>query len=91
MRAPNPWIAVPSAVAGLVGGFIGWVVADVACRADADIGESCFGSSMATALASFILVGLGVAVVLVLVYRSVAEYREATEKGEEPPGPGCEV
>jgi hypothetical protein len=39
----------------------------------------------------FAITTVGMAVVLVLVYRSIAEYRDAQSKGEEPPGPGCET
>lgn len=93
MRAPNPWVWIPSAVAGLIAGFIGWVVTDVSCRQEVAPGvvEGCPGLAAGVAVGSFLLAGLGMTVVLVLVYRSLAEYREAQEQGQEPPGPGCEV
>ena len=43
MRTPNPWIAIPSLVAGLISGWVGYVVTDVSCRVQLDDGtiESC--------------------------------------------------
>jgi hypothetical protein len=91
-RRPNPWIMVPSIVAGVLAGVIGWLVTDVSCRAEVDgVIQHCPGWSAAIATVSFLGVTIGMMVVLVLVYRSLAEYREASAKGQEPPGPGCEV
>lgn len=91
-RRPNPWIAIPSLA---MGGLIGWVtylVIDVTCRAESETGTaSCTGLASSLGVVGGILGTLGMAVVLVLVYRSLAEHKAATDRGEEPPGPGCET
>lgn len=70
-RAPNPWVLVPSLMAGLIGGALGWVVADVSCRPG-----RCPGWSVAMSVLGF-LVGLGgMVVVVVLALRSLAEWRD---------------
>jgi hypothetical protein len=77
-RRPNPWILVPSLVAGLVAGWLGGTVTSVSCRYQELDGTlvTCPGWTTVVSVFSFIVVGLGVAVVLVLVYRSIAEWRE---------------
>lgn len=78
MRLPNPWIAVPSLVAGGIAAWVGYVVTDVSCRVDLGDGTiaSCPGWSVGIAAASFLIATLGMAVVIDLVYRSLAESRE---------------
>ena len=73
-RLPNPWIAIPSLLLGLLAGVLGWVVTDVSCT-QGD-GPPCVGWSVIWALIAFLGVTIGVALVLVLVYRSLAEWRE---------------
>lgn len=92
-RRPNPWIAIPSLIAGAVAGIVGWIVTDVSCRTTTASGavESCPGWAAGISIGSFLVVTIGMAVVLVLVYRSIAEHRDAAARGQEPPGPGCEV
>ena len=92
-RRPNPWIAIPSLLAGVVAGALGWIVTDVSCRSTTPSGavESCPGWAAGISVGSFLVVTVGVAVVMVLVFRSLAEHRDATARGEETPGPGCEV
>lgn len=76
MRRPNPWIAIPALALGTLAGALGWVVTDVSCgQAD---GSSCMGWSVVVATVAFIGVTVGVALVLVLVYRSLAEWREGS-------------
>ena len=58
---------------GLLAGALGWVVTDVSCRQG---GSSCTGWSALIAIGSFAVVTVSVALVLVLVYRSLAEWRE---------------
>lgn len=79
-RAPNPWIAIPSLALGLLAGLLGWVVTEVSCRqADADgVITTCTGWAALIAAVSFLAVTGGVALVLVLVYRSLSEWREGT-------------
>lgn len=92
VKLPNPWIAVPSLVLGTLGAWITYLVMDLSCRVEVDGAvETCTGLAVSLAVVVFVLATIGMAVVLVLVYRSIAEYREATAKGEEPPGPGCET
>ena len=91
-RRPNPWIIVPSLVAGTAAGALGWVVTDISCRVEIDgVIQHCRGWSALVAFLSGVIAAIGMMVVLVLVYRSIAEYREAQSRGMEPPGPGCEV
>lgn len=77
-RAPNPWIAIPSLVLGLVAGGLGYAVTDVSCRQPDMTGltSPCMGWAIVIGLISFLLVTVGVGLVLVLVYRSLAEWRD---------------
>jgi hypothetical protein len=81
-RRPNPWIAVPSVALGILAGALGWVVTDVSCRQPDGTGgfTTCTGWAVLAALASFIVVTVGVALILVLVYRSLAEWRESKSR-----------
>ena len=91
-RRPNPWIMIPSVVAGLLAGALGWAVTDVSCRVEVDgVIQHCRGWSALVAGIAGIGAFVGMVVVLALVFRSIAEYRDATDRGQEPPGPGCEV
>ncbi len=75
MRAPNPWIAVPSLLAGLIGGWVGYVVTDVSCRVELPDGtiDSCPEWAIPVSIVAFLIAMIGMAVVIVLVYRSLAE------------------
>lgn len=77
-RLPNPWIVIPSLVLGLLAAGLGWVVTDVSCRQpDADgVISSCDGWAAFFAILSFLAVTVGVTLLLVLVFRSLAEWRE---------------
>ena len=77
-RRPNPWIAVPALALGVLAAGLGWVVTDVSCRGPDATGVlgSCPGWSVFFAVLSFLVVAAGVTVLLVLVYRSLAEWRE---------------
>ena len=79
MRRPNPWIAVPAVALGALGGVLGWVVTNTSC-AQGD-GEPCPGWAMLFAGLAFMGVMVGVGLVLVLVYRSLAEWREQERGG----------
>lgn len=77
-RRPNPWIIVPSLVAAAIAAWLGGTVTAVSCRyreLDGTI-VTCPGWTTAVALVAFLVVGVGMAVVLVLVFRSIAEWRE---------------
>jgi hypothetical protein len=80
-RTPNPWIVIPSVVLGLLAGLLGWVVTEVSCRQPDSAGQlsSCSGWAFAVAAVAFVAVTVGVTLVLVLVYRSLAEWRERTK------------
>lgn len=77
-RTPNPWIAVPSLLMGALAAALGWVVTDVSCRQpDLDgVIMPCNGWAAIVAVFSFLVVTVGVGLVLVLVFRSLAEWRE---------------
>lgn len=91
-RRPNPWIVIPALVAGIAAGALGWVVTDVSCRVEIDgVIQHCRGWSALVAFVSGLMAAIGMMVVLVLVYRSIAEYRNAQSRGQPPPGPGCEA
>ena len=79
-RRPNPWIAIPSLALGLLAGALGWVVTDVSCRQPDGTGgfTSCTGWAVLVAAVSFVVVTIGVALIMVLVYRSLAEWREGS-------------
>lgn len=78
MRRPNPWIAIPSLALGALAGALGWIVTDVSCRQGAGA-SPCPGWSAFFAVVAFLAVTASVAIVLVLVYRSLAEWREQAE------------
>lgn len=78
-RRPNPWIAIPSVALGLLAGGLAWVVTSVSCELDNQI-SGCVGWSLTLALASLVLVTIGTAVILVLVFQSLAEWREGGDR-----------
>lgn len=77
-RRPNPWITVPSLLLGSLAGMLGWLVTDVSCRRPDASGVvvGCTGWAVFFAIVAFLVVTIGVALMLVLVYRSLAEWRE---------------
>lgn len=83
-RTPNPWIVIPSLLLGLLAGALGWVVTDVSCRQpDADgVVASCNGWAAMFAALSFLGVTIGVALLLVLVFQSLTEWRERQDRPE---------
>lgn len=80
-RRLNWWIVLPSLVSGLVAAWLGGTVTAVSCRYRELDGTvvTCPGWTAAVSILSFLAIGLGVAVVLVLVYRSLAEWRDQQE------------
>ena len=80
-RMPNPWISIPSMALGLLAGTLGWVVTSVSCQQPNATGQvsTCNGWAVAVAATSFLVVTIGVALVLVLVYRSIAEWRDSSQ------------
>lgn len=77
-RRPNPWIAIPSFLSGLLAAGLGYAVTDVSCRQPdiSGLAGSCPGWAILAAMLSFVAVTIGVGLVLVLVFRSLAEWRE---------------
>ena len=77
-RRPNPWIASPSLLLGLLAAALGYAVTDVSCRQPdiSGLAGPCPGWAILAATISFIAVTVGVGLVLVLVFRSLAEWRE---------------
>lgn len=67
---------------GILAGLLGYAVTDVSCRQPDITGVSspCLGWSLLTAVISFLAVTVGVALLLVLVYRSLAEWRESSKR-----------
>lgn len=63
---------------GLLAAALGWVVTDVSCRQPAADGaiSSCYGWAALIATVAFLVVTVGVALLLVLVYRSLAEWQQ---------------
>jgi len=95
-RWPNPWILVPSVIAAVIGGLVGRRVAYVSCSVDPDQvaagTEGCAGLEVAFAVIGAAVAFVGVAVVMVLAVRSLAEWREAQARGiEDQLGAGCET
>ncbi len=85
-RLPNPWVLIPVLLGTVIGGVIGWSVTTVSCRP-----EGCVTSAVLVGIGSALVTAVGVLVVAVLALRSLNEWQQAVRRGEEPPGPGCEV
>lgn len=70
---------MPSLLLGALAGALGWVVTDVSCRQPDPQGVvgTCYGWAAFFAVVSFLAVTIGVALLLVLVFRSLAEWRDS--------------
>ncbi|HUG07720.1 MAG TPA: hypothetical protein VMP13_02285 [Acidimicrobiia bacterium] len=81
-RRPNLWIVLPSLTLGLLAAALGWVVTEVSCRQPGvtGLGGSCPGWSVFFAVLGFLVVTVGVAILLVLVFRSLTEWRERQQR-----------
>ena len=82
-RRPNPWIVVPAVALGLLAGALGWVVTEVSCSQPDPNGMTgtCPGWAGFFAVLSFLFVTVGVTILLALVFRSLAEWREREGRG----------
>lgn len=69
---------MPALALGSLAAALGWIVTDVSCNQTE--GGSCVGWGIAIATVAFIGVTVGVALVLVLVYKSLAEWREGSDR-----------
>lgn len=81
-RRPNPWIALPSLVGGVIAAWLGGTVTAVSCRYRQTDGTviTCPTATTVVSIMSFLLVTVGMAVVMVLVYRSLAEWRREQDR-----------
>lgn len=77
MRLPNPWVVVPSLLATVVGGVVGYQVTRVSCAPD-----GCAGAAIGIGILSALVALLGVGTVVVLAVRSIDEWRELQEREE---------
>lgn len=85
-RLPNPWVLIPVTVGAVIGGVIGWSVTTVSCRP-----AGCPTAAALVGVGAALVTAAGILVVAVLALRSLNEWQQASQRGEEPPGPGCEV
>lgn len=85
MRKPNPWITAPALLAGVLAAVIGWVVTDVSCRQEIEgVVVTCAGWRLAITVIAGLATTLGIMVLLVLVYRSIAEHADDQESSAAP-------
>ena len=96
-RLPNLWFLIPAVFAAVVGAFVGRTVARVMCTIEPTQFETgvrgCVGLEVGLAILVAIIAFAGVAVVLTLSFRSLAEWndlREATDKDTETETPVAE-
>ncbi len=91
-RLPSPWFLLPVLAATALGGLLGREVARVTCSFGSGAVETgrqgCPGFEVFAAIAGALVAAFGVAVVVTLAIRSLAEWRETREmQAEEEPGP----
>ncbi len=75
-RTPNPWVAIPVVAGALLGAVLGYTVTGVNC-----LPEGCPTTAVLVAVISALAAGAGVLVVVVLAYRSIAEWRQGGRSG----------
>jgi hypothetical protein len=74
----NPWFAIPVVAAGVAGALIGRDIARVNCApVDPEAVCDSGASEVILAVVGAVVAMVGVAVVIVLVIRSLAEWRES--------------
>ena len=76
-RLPNPWFVIPVLLAGVVGAVLGREVARVTCTFGSADSTGCPGLELMAGIVGGIVGLFGVGVMLVLAFRSIAEWREA--------------
>lgn len=80
----RPIVAVPVGFGAGIGAYLGGTIVGVLCEPK---GCPAFQATAATATGLGTLVGIGM--VVALATRSFDEYREATDRGANPPTTGC--
>ncbi len=75
-RRPNPWVVLPSLSMGILAAVVAWWITDATCRYNSSVGVGCPGWAFFLTTVSFLGVTLGVGLLLVLVYRSLSEWKE---------------
>jgi hypothetical protein len=84
MKLPNTWIGIPALIAGMLGGALGWLITIAGCQVGT--GGRCLGAATVVAALAFSGAALGLTLILSLVYRSLAEWREANQKSDSTSG-----
>ncbi len=74
-RRPNPWIVIPALVMGVLGAAITWWISDATCRYN-NLGASCPGWTWLFTGIAFVACTFGVGLILVLIYRSLSEWKD---------------
>lgn len=80
------WTLGATVLGGVIGGLLGWSVTLIGCRPD-----TCYVSAGVVALIAAGVAAAGVGLVMVLVVRSLEEWRAAEAEGRQQPEVGCEV
>ena len=75
-RRPNFWVTVPTALAALAGGVVGYFVTDASCAP-----EACTFAAVSVAVAVGLGAAVGVGVVVVLALKSLSEWQEHADRG----------
>lgn len=75
MRMPNPWVIVPVGVAAAGGATVGFFVTTASCAPD-----SCVLSATAVAVGAALVACVGVGVVVILAFKSIAEFRDGLDR-----------
>lgn len=85
-RLPTPWFLVPVLAAGVLGAVLGREVARVTCSFGSGAGDAapgCPGFEWSAAIIGALVAAAGVAIVVNLALRSLAEWRETRAAEEE--------
>lgn len=61
---------------GFLGGAIAWWITDATCRYNSGVGSGCAGMAWTFSILGFLACTFGVGLILVLVYRSLSEWKE---------------
>jgi ribosomal protein S18 acetylase RimI-like enzyme len=75
MRAPNPWVVVPVGIAAAGGATVGYFVTTASCAP-----RGCVVSAIAVAVGAALVASAGVGIVVILAFRSIAEFRDGPDR-----------